>query len=1149
MPGTPPKYELPVSSFKNYKRPKTEDSILKIQPWQKNNEVNPGAKVYPYNYTPKVSNYGFLEKSKEENNLIGGMGIGFPRKGINLNFLGIKPLEKNDYFKGVVEGGISKELGDFNIGASVDTAITGYPDRSGNFIKDKTKLNPKLKLKYNFKNGGAMAPIIPTWNYPSEKTFVRDTTDAPPRIFENGGGKDKRKKINEKYHNYANYASNYEWDAEGNPITIDDQIRDYYNNLNNYYTKDKKILFKGKKADVRRQRKQYKDFIKNTMGDLYESQGQKYYFNEFPDARKKYNPASENYMTLDKIYSPEEGFEDPYILEQNTVDVSDNPNLLQKWKQRRNKAKMMNHVLAELTGTGDLPRGYNDEDWDNFTQKYEKALSNKKNELTYLKAKKDLKKHKGRYSGSDRVAQFLSDYKQNNWIDYDPAAVKEDTPGLWQIQDKINTSEKQKDFANLIEVTNEATMIPAAERIFAEPERTVTDFNNTLLDLVSAPFVEGDINPLAYNYDTKEYGVPYWEGAQGALDATVLGTMLFPELRALNSLKASNVGDDVVRAGFGFRRAGNSKVPIKLSSEQSAMLKEINFTEQQIKDFPALMKDLSSTQLDDYIKKLKDYHTKTKASPAKTTSNLDDLKKPDSNAEITGTPAEDVVKYDIDGNVISSKSPKKTAKDIIEETGTNVNYDELKKVKEEAAAKEARGTTLDDIKATVEASPEKGYFKGMTEAESEGVAFHKEAYINKLIEAHPNVDPNKLRKAFSDLRNEKGRVKDSVQYTNQQVLKDPEISFLAERSGEIRPYEDKAIYADFMMENPSIYPRRPDFLADKAKIVLKDNLEILEETAAKTASQTKLPLNPQEEIMTKMFVHGYDEALNFPGKNPFFKAYGDRFNKLVTKKGNQLTEPINVTRTDKPFKIEELGKDFTELKVGDEFTNPKFKSTSVGPDKSMYPHQAFGHFGNQTSLIKLPVGQSIYVPGRHGAGQSYISSEIEGILPKNLRFKVDKVNTPYEQGIRSMDDITNKKMYLGNKEHIDSPKIKHYDKDAAEMHELFLSNYLPFETDVAAGAINKDYFLRKSRLPWSNNYYAVEKPTFPGRQDLFSKYDSWKKTGKIKLNTKEAERILKGYNRFKRSFPEKAKFEFSITNPYKRGGYLNNKYTYGKFIR
>jgi len=426
MPGTSPKYNLPLGSFKNYKRTESPDSILKIQPWERSS-VNPGARVDPYSYTPKFSKYGFLERQKNENQLLAVAGIGFPRKGINLDFVGIKPIDYDPEYKGSLTGKISKKIGNLNIGASA------------NFSKNKTEIDPRLNIKYNFKNGGAMAPIIPTWDYPSEKTFVRDTTDAPPRIFENGGGKDKRKKINEKYHNYANYASNYEWDAQGNPITIDDQVRDYYNNLNSYYN-DKKILFKGKNSDARRQRKQYKNFIKNTMDDLYSSQDQKYYFKEFPDARKKYNPASEKYMTLDKIYSPEEGFEDPYILKQNTVDVSNNPTLLEKWRQRRNKAKMMNHVLAELTGTGDLPKGYNDEDWDNFTQKYEKALSEKKNELNYLKSKKDLDNKKGKYSGSDRVDQFLSDYRANNWIDYDPAMIKEDTPGLWKMQDKFEFS-------------------------------------------------------------------------------------------------------------------------------------------------------------------------------------------------------------------------------------------------------------------------------------------------------------------------------------------------------------------------------------------------------------------------------------------------------------------------------------------------------------------------------------------------------------------------------------------------------------------------------------------------------------------------------------------------------------------------------------
>ena len=43
----------------------------------------------------------------------------------------------------------------------------------------------KKKYPYNsYNKGGLMAPIIPTWNYPSEKTFVRDTTALP---FKKGG--------------------------------------------------------------------------------------------------------------------------------------------------------------------------------------------------------------------------------------------------------------------------------------------------------------------------------------------------------------------------------------------------------------------------------------------------------------------------------------------------------------------------------------------------------------------------------------------------------------------------------------------------------------------------------------------------------------------------------------------------------------------------------------------------------------------------------------------------------------------------------------------------------------------------------------------------------------------------------------------------
>lgn len=171
MPGTPPKYDLPVSSFKNYKRLKAKDSILKRQPGEEYN-VNPGARVYPYSYTPKVSKYAFAQRIPESNTLLGVAGLGFPKKGIDLSLVGVKPLEYDPEYKGSLIGQISKKIGNFNIGASV------------NFSKDKTKVDPRLNLKYNFKNGGSLAPIIPTYYKSKGTPIYRDTTALP---FREGG--------------------------------------------------------------------------------------------------------------------------------------------------------------------------------------------------------------------------------------------------------------------------------------------------------------------------------------------------------------------------------------------------------------------------------------------------------------------------------------------------------------------------------------------------------------------------------------------------------------------------------------------------------------------------------------------------------------------------------------------------------------------------------------------------------------------------------------------------------------------------------------------------------------------------------------------------------------------------------------------------
>ena len=164
MPGSPPKYDLPVSSFKNYKRSKAKDSILKRQPGEEYN-VNPSARVYPYNYTPKHTKYGFVDRIKTKDGasqLLGVAGVGFPKEGINLDFVGIRDLNNNPYWKGLISGEISQKLNDrLTMGASFGKTFE-YDDKDtpGKFSKVKQFLpSSELKLKYNFEKGGFLGSI------------------------------------------------------------------------------------------------------------------------------------------------------------------------------------------------------------------------------------------------------------------------------------------------------------------------------------------------------------------------------------------------------------------------------------------------------------------------------------------------------------------------------------------------------------------------------------------------------------------------------------------------------------------------------------------------------------------------------------------------------------------------------------------------------------------------------------------------------------------------------------------------------------------------------------------------------------------------------------------------------------------------------
>jgi hypothetical protein len=140
-------------------------SLVEKKPWE-HQEINPNAGVYPYEpYTPKVSKFGIVEPIDE--GLLGVAGIGFPRKGLSADLVGIKPWQNDPYYKGLVEAGISKQFGDLNVRAAVASPITGAPDRDGKFKKGKSSFTPSVKLKYNLQNGG----LVP------KATYTKDQLD------------------------------------------------------------------------------------------------------------------------------------------------------------------------------------------------------------------------------------------------------------------------------------------------------------------------------------------------------------------------------------------------------------------------------------------------------------------------------------------------------------------------------------------------------------------------------------------------------------------------------------------------------------------------------------------------------------------------------------------------------------------------------------------------------------------------------------------------------------------------------------------------------------------------------------------------------------------------------------------------------------
>ena len=192
-------------------REKVEDiqempsSIVQKPPWYQESFVNPAAYVSGYRGgDPRMYKYGFL--NSDQGQIIGGGGFGFPKPGVHLSALGVVPTSSNDrqYFKGAYEAGISKDFKNLNLGLGVNTAITGYPGDNG-FVRDPIKLQPKLNLKYNFAEGGALnkfvggdpCPPCPDGTVPTrtaagdcpcpKTTPYRDVTGKPLKVLPKSG--------------------------------------------------------------------------------------------------------------------------------------------------------------------------------------------------------------------------------------------------------------------------------------------------------------------------------------------------------------------------------------------------------------------------------------------------------------------------------------------------------------------------------------------------------------------------------------------------------------------------------------------------------------------------------------------------------------------------------------------------------------------------------------------------------------------------------------------------------------------------------------------------------------------------------------------------------------------------------------------------
>ncbi len=502
---------------------------------------------------PRFYKYGYANFNPE--GAVGGAGIGHIKSGLEANIGGFVPYDvfKNPYFKGDYNIGLKKNIGPLSVGTSFNIPIGGYTDEQGVFRMDRPRITPNLNLSLGLKTGGEVLELTDEEIQQLRAgghIVVESKKKRKLAKASHGGEHDgearlgyTRKDLNKAKEELANYMSYSEWNADGTPVTIDQKVKEYYDaarardiakqerwkNIVRNNDKSKRERF-----SLLRKDKEFKDFIKNTMDDIYSISGKKYDLddglsNQYQGiGNRNYQIASEDYSDsrMRFKYDPNDpdansqGFVQEVELGETTVfnpntSEKEKKNFFQKIKERRKKAQMINHVMAELTGSGDLPLSYSDDaEWQKFLDKYEEAVRNAKNEQLYIKELKDKDKKKGEYKGLsqwDANAKFKEKYDRNNWIQFDQNAYFEEEPGQYEFAADIDQERKRQSFEGLANTAIEMTGVPTIARVATAPVETLEDVVETGADLITAPFVEGDINPWT--------GEKYWANTEGLFDA------------------------------------------------------------------------------------------------------------------------------------------------------------------------------------------------------------------------------------------------------------------------------------------------------------------------------------------------------------------------------------------------------------------------------------------------------------------------------------------------------------------------------------------------------------------------------------------------------------------------------------------------------